>query len=143
MPDQLVAGVDCSTQATKVVIVDVGDGRVVADGYAPHVVSGVDGARETNPEIWWRALRDAIRQTGCARDVAAISVSAQQHGLVTLDRPAGRPVRPAILWNDTRGSDAAADLIEDLGGAQVWAQEIGVVPVASLTVASWSHLRRR
>jgi xylulokinase len=142
MPDQLVAGVDCSTQATKVVIVDVGDGRVVADGHAPHVVSGVDGARETNPEIWWRALRDALRQTGRARDVAAISVAAQQHGLVTLDRPAGRPVRPAILWNDTRGSDAAADLIEDLGGPQVWAREIGVVPVPSMTVASWSHLRR-
>ena len=43
-------------------------------------------------------------------------------------------VRPALLWNDTRSADAARDLIDELGGARSWAQAVGTVPVASLTI---------
>jgi xylulokinase len=138
----LVAGVDCSTQATKVLIVDADGGEVLASGRAPHTVSGAEGARETDPEQWWQALGLALAQTGRAGDVKAISIAAQQHGLVVLDAPAGRPLRPAILWNDTRAAADAQALIEDLGGARRWADLVGVVPVAALTVCSWAWLRR-
>ena len=40
----LVGGVDCSTQATKVVVVDAESGEVVGAGRADHVVSGSAGA---------------------------------------------------------------------------------------------------
>jgi sugar (pentulose or hexulose) kinase len=40
----VVAGVDISTQATKVVIVDPDAGRVVASGPAAHEVTGFDGS---------------------------------------------------------------------------------------------------
>src|SRR5260370_1094662 len=46
---------------------------------------------------------------------------------------AGTGVRDALLWNDTRSSAAAAELIDDWGGAGEWAKRIGVVPVASIT----------
>ncbi len=46
----------------------------------------------------------------------------------------GRVVRDALLWNDTRSSGAAAELVEELGGAAEWAKRIGVVPVAAITV---------
>jgi xylulokinase len=59
----LVAGVDVSTQATKVLIVDPHDGGVVAVGRAQHEVTGTRGARETDPEVWWRALREAREAT--------------------------------------------------------------------------------
>jgi xylulokinase len=65
--------------------------------------------------------------------VAAVSVAAQQHGMVCLDDE-GRVVRPALLWNDTRSAPAAAALVEELGGGQVWADAVGSVPVASFTV---------
>jgi len=42
-------------------------------------------------------------------------------------------VRPALLWNDTRSAQAAADLVAELG-AQEWADAVGSVPVASFTV---------
>ena len=46
-------------------------------------------------------------------------------------------VRDALLWNDTRSADAAADLISDLGGGEAgrraWAEAVGLVPVASFT----------
>jgi xylulokinase len=137
----LVAGVDTSTQATKVLVVDPDDGRVVATGRAPHEVTGEGGARETDPEVWWEALRAALRECGAAAQVAAISVAGQQHGLVTLDGH-GRPLRPAILWNDTRSAPEARELTEALGGAATWAERVGLVPVPSFTATRWAWLRR-
>lgn len=137
----LVAGVDASTQSTKVVVVDADTGTVVALGRAPHTVTGTGGARETDPEVWWQALRDALLQTGRAAEIAAISVAGQQHGLVVLDG-AGRPLRPAKLWNDTESAEDARRMIADFGGASWWAERIGLVPVASFTATKWAWLRR-
>lgn len=135
----LVAGVDSSTQSTTVVVIDAATGATVASGKAPHVVTGSGGARETDPELWWSALRDALAATGHAADIAAISVAAQQHGLVVLDAD-GRPLRPAILWNDTRSGPQTERLVAALG-REAWATRIGSVPVPSITVTRWAWLR--
>jgi xylulokinase len=136
----LVAGVDCSTQATKVLAVDADTGSVDAAGRAPHEVTGSGGARETDPEIWWDALRAALAQTGRADELEAISVAGQQHGLVVTGAD-GRPLRPAILWNDTRSAPQARELTTAFGGAEAWAERIGVVPVPSFTATRWDWLR--
>ncbi len=137
----LVAGVDASTQSTKVVVVDAETGAAVARGRAPHTVTGTGGARETDPEVWWQALRDALLQTGRAAEIAALSVAGQQHGLVVLDA-AGRPLRPAKLWNDTESAEDAQRMVAAFGGASWWAEHIGLVPVASFTATKWAWLRR-
>src|SRR3954452_7451790 len=123
----LVAGVDSSTQSCKVVVVDTETDAVVRQGGAPH-----PGGTEVDPEAWWLALRQAISQAGGLDDVRALSVGGQQHGLVALDED-GRVVRDALLWNDTRSAEAAAQLVDELG-AEAWAQATGSVPVASFTV---------
>ena len=136
----LVAGVDSSTQSTTVVVCDADDGTVVAQASSPHEVSGTGGARESDPERWEEALAEALRATGRAQEVRAVAVAGQQHGLVCLDGD-GRPLRPAVLWNDTRSGREAARLREELGGTQVWADRLGVVPVASFPVTTWAWLR--
>jgi xylulokinase len=137
----LIAGVDCSTQGTKVVVVDAETGEIVGQGRAAHTVTGTGGARETNPDVWWEALCSALAQTGMAGRIAAISIAGQQHGLVCLDAN-GRPLRPSMLWNDTRSAPEAVSLIEALGGADAWATRIGIVPVASFTATKWAWVRR-
>jgi xylulokinase len=128
----LVAGVDSSTQSCKVVIRDAETGELVREGRAPHP----DGT-EVDPRAWWDALERASADAGAFSDVAAVSVAAQQHGMVCLDE-AGDVVRPALLWNDTRSAAAAADLVAEFGGGpsgrRAWADAVGVVPVASLTI---------
>jgi len=136
----LVAGVDCSTQSTTVLVVDEADGSIVARGSAPHAVEGRHGARRSDPEGWWTALAAALAQTGRAGEVGAIAVAGQQHGLVVLDA-SGAPLAPAPLWNDTTSAPDAAALVEDLGRA-AWAADTGSVPLASFTVAKWANLRR-
>ncbi|MDX1892875.1 xylulokinase [Mycolicibacterium sp. 050158] len=123
----LVAGIDSSTQSCKVVICDAETGETVRTGSAPH-----PQGTEVDPAAWWAALGDAAAAAGGLDDVAAISVGAQQHGMICLDT-AGNVVRDALLWNDTRSSAAAAALVEELGGAAEWARRIGVVPVAAIT----------
>jgi xylulokinase len=123
----LVAGIDSSTQSCKVLVCDADTGAVVRSASAPH-----PGGTEVDPQAWWQALQTAIDGVGGLDDVAAVSVGAQQHGMVCLDE-SGAVVRDALLWNDTRSAAAALELIDDLGGAAQWAKEIGVVPVASIT----------
>lgn len=122
----LVAGIDCSTQSTKVVVCDAATGAVVREGRALH-----PDTTEVSPDIWWAAYQAA--SGGLLEDVKAMAVGGQQHGMVCLDG-AGNVVRPALLWNDTRSAGAAAALVEELGGAQLWADAVGSVPVASFTV---------
>jgi xylulokinase len=122
----LVAGVDSSTQSTKVVLCDASDGTVVGQGSAPH-----PPGTEADPADWWTALRHA--GDGLLDRAAAVGVAGQQHGMVVLDDD-GEVIRPALLWNDLRSAPAAADLVRELGGPQWWASETGSVPTASFTV---------
>lgn len=122
-----VAGVDTSTQSCKVVIFDPESGKIVREGKASHP----DGT-SVDPEAWWEAFLEATEAAGGLDDVRALSVGGQQHGMVALDA-AGQVIRDALLWNDTRSAEAAAELVDELGAAY-WAEATGSVPVASLTV---------
>ncbi|WP_448760159.1 xylulokinase [Actinomyces oricola] len=149
----LVAGVDSSTQSCKIVIRDADTGALIRQARAAH-----PEGTEVHPEHWWTALNEAIDAVGGLDDVSALSVGGQQHGMVVLDAK-GRVIRPALLWNDTRSAEAARELIGELGaaaqstgraageessapgtdppaaGRAAWAEAVGSVPVASLTVA--------
>ncbi len=140
---RLVAGVDSSTQSCKVVVREAESGRLVRQGRAAH-----PECTEVDPEAWWEALQAAIDDAGGLDDVAGVGVAGQQHGMVALDE-AGEVVRPALLWNDTRSAPDATDLVVELGegdeaaGRAAWAEAVGVVPVASVTVAKLRWLARR
>ena len=130
---RLVAGVDCSTQATKVLVCDAETGEVVREGRAPH-----PDATQVDPAEWWKAWE--IASDGLLDGVEAIAIGGQQHGMVLLD-DAGEVVHPAVLWNDTSSADATTELIAELGGAQAWAEAVGSVPVPSFTVTKLRWLR--
>jgi len=130
----LVAGVDSSTQSCKVIIRDLETGKVVRTGSAKHP----DGT-EVDPESWFAALNEAIAGAGGFDDVSAISIAAQQHGMVALDAH-GRVVRPALLWNDTRSAASASQLVEEIG-ADCFVKLTGSIPVASFTISKLRWLR--
>ena len=87
----LVAGVDASTQSTKVELRDLDDGTLVASAAAPHPATAPP-VSEQDPVAWWQALVSCCARLRDHLDrVAAISVAGQQHGLVLVDA-AGQPV---------------------------------------------------
>jgi xylulokinase len=132
----LVAGVDSSTQSVKLVVCDAETGAVVRSSRAPH-----PEGTEVSAAAWWDAYRTAAEQPGLLDGVEAIAVGGQQHGMVTLDSEGGL-VRDALLWNDTRSARDAVDLVAELGGPEAWADAVGTVPVASMTITKLRWLAR-
>ena len=128
-----VIGVDSSTQSCKVLVVDVDSGEIVSDATTQH-----PEGTEIDPEVWWVALQEALQQVDTS-DVQAISIGAQQHGLVALDA-SGAVVRPALLWNDTRSGPQAARIVAEFGPASL-AQRTGSVPVPSFTSTKLAWVR--
>ena len=126
MNRKLVAGVDSSTQSVKIVVRDAETGELVREARGTH-----PDATEISPSKWLSELTNSTK--GLLDDVEAISIGAQQHGMVVIDDNK-QVVRDALLWNDTRSAAAATDLINELGGPDKWADAVGSVPVASFTV---------
>ena len=99
-----VVGVDVSTTATKAIVVDE-SGRVLGSASNPHTVQAPHPQwSEQDPAEWVTAadasIASALEQAG-RPPIAGVGLTGQMHGLVLLDAQ-GRPVRPAILWNDQR-----------------------------------------
>jgi len=122
----LVAGIDSSTQSTKILLVRALDGVVVDQASAPH-----PNGTSVDPDAWWEALQQA--GSALLERASAIGVAGQQHGMVALDAT-GNVVRDALLWNDLRSAPQIATVVEHLGGPQACAELIGSVPAASFTV---------
>ena len=132
----LVAGVDSSTQSTKVELRELDSGLLVDRTSAPHVHARWEPpVSEQDPATWWEALSVCFAQfTDADRaNVVAVSVAGQQHGLVLVDGD-GAVLRPAKLWNDTTSAPEADDLVAR-HGREPWARRCGSVPLASFTIA--------
>jgi xylulokinase len=132
---KLAAGVDSSTQSTKVLLCRAEDGAIVAEAAAPHP----DGT-ECDPRYWWDALEAAGRDLLERTD--AVGVAAQQHGMIVLDE-AGEVIRPAMLWNDVKSAPQARELVAEFGGPAEWATRTGSVPTMSFTVTKLRWLAER
>jgi xylulokinase len=132
----MVAGVDSSTQSCKIVVCELESGEIVRMARATHP----DGT-EVSAEAWFGAFQESTADPGLLEGVQALAVGGQQHGMVTLDE-SGELVRDALLWNDNRSAPDAVDLIAERGGPQAWADAVGTVPVASMTVSKIRWLAR-
>jgi len=121
-------GIDVSTTATKALLTDEA-GKEIAVSSSPY---GFETPRplwsEQDPELWWQASVRSIREVMAraqveAGQIAAIGLTGQMHGLVLLDGE-GKPLRPAILWNDQR-TQAQCDQIHERLGRERFIQITG------------------
>ena len=110
--------IDLGTSGPKVASFTV-DGTFVDGDSAPvELLLSDDGRAEQRPADWWRAIADASQRVigrGAVPvdSIIAVSVTSQWSGTVAIDR-AGRPLRNAIIWMDSRGASAVR---ERVGGA--------------------------
>ncbi|MFE2028171.1 sugar kinase, partial [Streptomyces hygroscopicus] len=107
----IVAGLDSSSDSTRIVVCDTDTGAVIKQGYAPHPVGG---SGDVDPQAWLMSLGEAA-EGGLLEGVQAIGVSAQQHGLLALDA-GGVLVRPALMGNDKRAQSGGAPPSPGRGG---------------------------
>lgn len=125
-------GIDLGTSAVKAIIVDASSGEVIAHGSTELVISRPHpGHAEQHPDHWWRAAGEAVRAArsqAADADILAIGLSGQMHGTVLLDASLN-PLRPAVIWTDTRSAHEVADLTAKLGAVHL--VTVGGSPVAT------------
>ena len=111
-------GIDIGTSAVKSLVADEAQ-AVLAQASAQLTTSRPkDMWSEQNPDDWWQAVETtiaALRQQMGAKwqAIRAIGLSGQMHGAVLLDVD-GKPLRPAIIWNDGRSHAECVDLQQRL-----------------------------
>jgi len=110
-------GLDLGTSAVKATLIDE-EQAVVGSGSASLTVSRPQpGWSEQNPRDWIAATEralDALRSAHAPEltAVRGIGLSGQMHGATLLDER-DEPLRPCLLWNDTRAHREAAELDGD------------------------------
>jgi len=119
----LTLGLDSGTQSTKCIVLDVATGEIVAQASEKYsLIDGLPpGHLEQHPADWVRAVEVTVGACVAAvgdrrKEIRAIGVSGQQHGLVALDA-ADAVVRPAKLWCDTSTAAECEILASAFGGA--------------------------
>ena len=121
----MLLGLDLGSSSVKAVILDPATGKTVASATAPAEEMAISalhaGWAEQDPETWWKYVLEAIalirRASPAAVDsIKAIGISYQMHGLVCVDR-AGKPLRPSIIWCDSRAVAIGERAFQELGSS--------------------------
>ncbi|WP_278977239.1 FGGY family carbohydrate kinase [Alistipes finegoldii] len=115
-------GIDIGSSSVKVSLLDIASGECAASSANPAtempIGSPQSGWAEQDPEMWWHYVCEGIRtiaaQGFAMSDVVSVGITYQMHGLVCLDRQ-GRPLRPSIIWCDSRAVEIGAEALEGIG----------------------------
>ncbi|NNE52183.1 MAG: xylulokinase [Sulfitobacter sp.] len=133
-------GIDLGTSAVKTCII-APEGTVVATTERAYPLQHpFEGASEQSCEDWWQATCAAIgaHDPAMRRLIRGIGLSGQMHGAVLLDHH-NRPLRPAILWNDSRAEAECTQLLSDEPSV---GEITGVWPMAGFTAPKILWLSR-
>ena len=117
-----VVGIDLGTSSCKVGLFDAA-GRPAGIGQAGYTITrGAGGQAEQNLDDYWpsvcAAVQQALAAVGGQPEIAAVGLSGQVGTHLLIDR-AGRALRPALSWQDTRSRGEAQWLDQTLGRARL------------------------
>jgi len=119
----LLLGIDIGTSSVKVSIVEALSQKVLASAQYPETESPIlalkPGWAEQSPEMWWENLQQALNichNSGAyqARNISAIGIAYQMHGLVLVDKDQ-QVLRDSIIWCDSRAVEIGEKAFEAIG----------------------------
>ena len=119
-------GYDIGSSSVKASLVDATTGKCVSSAFFPKVEAEIiaikQGWAEQQPDQWWKHLKQStqaiLAESGIdPKDIKAIGISYQMHGLVCIDKNRN-VLRPAIIWCDSRGVPYGEKAFNELGAEQ-------------------------
>ena len=119
-------GYDIGSSSVKASLVDAQSGKCVASAFYPKseaaIIAVKPGWAEQEPASWWENLKlataDIMASSAvCPEDIKAIGISYQMHGLVCVDKDKN-PLRPSIIWCDSRAVPYGQKAFDALGHEQ-------------------------
>jgi glycerol kinase len=142
MAEKYILVIDEGTTGTRALIIDRMS-RIKGQAYTEFTQHhpGPDRVEHDAEEIWNASLKmiqQALAESGLSSgDIAAIGITNQRATTVVWDRQSGKPITPAIVWQDTR----TADFIESIRAE--WAEKTyahtgwALAPVYSALSLHW------
>lgn len=119
----LLLGLDIGSSSVKASVVDSSTGRSLLSVQSPSeelpMMAVEPGWAEQDPELWWEHTTRCIKMCAHhpaiqAEKIAAIGISYQMHGLVAVGKD-HRPLRPSIIWCDSRAVPTGEKAFRVLG----------------------------
>jgi xylulokinase len=119
----VLIGYDIGSSSVKACLISAETGACLAASFYPKQEMGIRAVRpgwaEQDPAAWWDNLKlataDILATSGVhPGDVKAIGISYQMHGLVCVGRDL-EPLRPAIIWCDSRAVETGRQAFESIG----------------------------
>jgi len=122
----LLLGYDVGSSSIKATLMDAETGKVVASATSPEkeleIIAKRIGWAEQDPGTWWEHVREATQKVASKirnpkfeiRNVEAIGISYQMHGLVVVDKKK-EVLRPSIIWCDSRAVQIGERAAQDIG----------------------------
>jgi len=116
-------GFDIGSSSVKATLLEINSGKTVVSAFSPSsempMQSPQPGFAEQDPEMWWRELVNAVNKlhqqiSFNGDEVAAVGIAYQMHGLVCVDKNL-KPLRPSIIWCDSRAVKTGDKAFEELG----------------------------
>ena len=116
-------GYDIGSSSVKASLVDAQTGKCVASAFYPKseaaIIAVKPGWAEQEPSSWWENLKLATADIMAAsaadpKDIKAIGISYQMHGLVCVDKDQN-VLRPSIIWCDSRAVPYGQKAFDQIG----------------------------
>lgn len=116
-------GYDIGSSSVKASLVDAQSGKCVASAFYPKTEAAIiavkPGWAEQEPSSWWENLKLATAYIMAAsaadpKDIKAIGISYQMHGLVCVDKDQN-VLRPSIIWCDSRAVPYGQKAFDQIG----------------------------
>ena len=119
----LLLGIDVGTSSIKVAVVDAATQQSLASVQYPEeettIISLQSGWAEQSPDDWWYYVQQAILRANNSgaynpKDIAAIGIAYQMHGLVLVNKEQ-QVIRNSIIWCDSRAVQTGNEAYEAIG----------------------------
>jgi xylulokinase len=119
----LLLGIDLGTSSIKVSIVDAATQQCMVSARYPEtetpILSTQPGWAEQSPTDWWQHVKQAILKAHATKkynpkDIKAIGIAYQMHGLVCLNKE-NKVIRNSIIWCDSRAVDLGNNAFKSIG----------------------------
>lgn len=119
----LLLGIDLGTSSVKVSVVDASTHKCIASAQFPEtevdIISLQAGWAEQSPDLWWEHVKQGILKCNATqlydpKDIAAIGIAYQMHGLVLVDKDQ-HVLRNSIIWCDSRAIEIGEKAFDEIG----------------------------
>ena len=123
MNARYLLGFDVGSSSVKASLVNVDNGKCVASAFSPEKEAPIKAVKagwaEQEPDSWWQYAKQSLQKIMAeggvkGEEIFAVGISYQMHGLVCIDKDL-KPLRPAIIWCDSRAVPYGERAFNELG----------------------------